>query len=264
MVSSDSIPSTDGIFRRDGAGDRALVFLHGFPDDQHVWNAVIAELTAPDFEIVRLELAGFGDRSSARGPFTYDRFASDLAAVVDVLDKPFVLVGHSMAAPIVELVAAARPDRAIGVVLLAPIPMAGPRLPDEVMEKIRSLGDGGREAFRNFYRRGAPLALESEVERLVTVATTLRPVVVRAVADVWNNGHPAGERPSGFAGPVLVLQGGDDTLVTAEVIASAVVARFDSSKTTVCAIESSTHRPHLEQPFAVAREINVFLAGLTI
>ena len=54
----------------------------------------------------------------------------------------------------------------------------------------------------------------------VAVAEKLRPEVVRTVADVWNNGHPAGERPSGFSGPVLVLPGGEDILVTAEVVAS--------------------------------------------
>ena len=105
-MSSATIPNSDIVFRRDGAGDRALVFLHGFLDDQYVWNPVIADLTAPGFEIVRLDLAGFGDRTGASGPFTYDRFAADLAAVVDALDKPFVLVGHSLAAPVVELVAA--------------------------------------------------------------------------------------------------------------------------------------------------------------
>jgi pimeloyl-ACP methyl ester carboxylesterase len=76
-----------------------LVFVHCFLDDRYVWNPVIANLTAPGFEIVRLDPAGFGDRTEATGPFTDDRFAADLAAVVDAPDKPFVLVGHSMAAP---------------------------------------------------------------------------------------------------------------------------------------------------------------------
>ena len=88
------------------------------------------------------------------------------------------------------------------------------------------------------------------------------PEVVRTMADMWYNGHPASERPSGFAGPVLVLPGGDDELITAEVIASAVAARFDPAKTTVTAIEKSGHWPHLEHPSAVAAEINRFLAGL--
>ena len=209
-----------------------------------------------------MDLAGFGDRSAANGPFTYDRFAADLAAVVDALDKPFVLVGHSMAGPIVELVAAGRHDRALGVVLLSPIPMAGAGTPDEAFEIFRSLGEIGPEHLRGFRQQTAPLAPEDELDRLVAVAEKLRPEVVRTVADVWNNGHPAGERPSGFSGPLLVLRGGEDVLVTAEVVASAVVARFPSANITVNVIDKAGHWPHLEQPSAVAAAINGFLAEL--
>jgi pimeloyl-ACP methyl ester carboxylesterase len=259
MTSSATIPHSDIGLRRDGVGDRAIVFMHGFLDDQHVWDPVIAELRASEFEIVRLDLAGFGDRSEAPGPFTFDRFAADLSAVVDVVDKPFVLVGHSMAAPIVELVAAGRPDRALGLALVSPIPMAGIRLPDESFELFRSLGELGAAEYRAFRRQVAPLAPEAELERLGAVAAKFRPEVVRSVADVWNNGYPAGERPSGFTRPVLILRGTDDPLLTAEIVAARVAERFDPARTTVTAIEKSGHWPHIEHPAVVAAEINRFL-----
>jgi pimeloyl-ACP methyl ester carboxylesterase len=161
MTKSATIPHSDIGLRRDGAGDRVIAFMHGFLDDQHVWDPVIAELTASEFEIVRLDLAGFGERSETTGPFTFDRFAADLSAVVDAVDKPFVLVGHSMAAPIVELVAAGRPDRALGLLLVSPIPMAGTRLPDEAFESFRSLGELGAADYRAFRRQVSPLAPRS-------------------------------------------------------------------------------------------------------
>jgi pimeloyl-ACP methyl ester carboxylesterase len=123
---------------------------------------------------VRLDLAGFGERSGAPGPFTFDRFAADLSAVVDAVDKPFVLVGHSMAAPIVELVAERRPDRALGLLLVSPIPIAGTRLPDEAFESFRSLGELGAADYRAFRRQVAPLAPVAELERLVVVAASFR------------------------------------------------------------------------------------------
>lgn len=260
MTSSGTIPHSDIVLRRDGAGDRAIVFMHGFLDDQHVWGPVIAELRASEFEIVRLDLAGFGDRSEATGPFTFDRFAADLSAVVDAVDKPFILVGHSMAAPIVELVAAGRPGRALALTLVSPIPMAGTRMPDEAFEMFRSLGELEAADYRDFRRQVAPLAPEAELERLGVVAARFRPEVVRAVADVWNSGYPAGERPSGFAGPVLILRGADDPVLTAEIVAARVAARFDPATTTVTAIEKSGHWPHIERPSAVAAEMNRFLA----
>jgi len=112
MTTTATIPNSDLVFRRDRDGRRALVFVPGFLDDQHVWAPVLAGLSAPGFETVQFDQAGFGDRTAATGPVTLDRFAADLSAVVDAIGKPFVLVGHSMAGPVIELVAAARPERA--------------------------------------------------------------------------------------------------------------------------------------------------------
>jgi pimeloyl-ACP methyl ester carboxylesterase len=165
-----------------------------------------------------------------------------------------------MAAPIVELVAAGRPDRALGLALVSPIPMAGTRLPDEAFELFRSLGELGAAEYRAFRRQVAPLAPHAELERLGAVAANVRPEVVRAVADVWNNGYPTGERPSGFTGPVLILRGTEDPVLTAEIVAARVAARFDAARTTVTAIERSGHWPHVEHPSVVAAEISRFLA----
>jgi pimeloyl-ACP methyl ester carboxylesterase len=260
MAISETIPNSDIAFRRDGIGDRVAVFMHGWIDDLHVWDPVIAELSGSGFETVQLDLAGFGDRTQANGPFTFDRFAADLLAVVDAVEKPFILVGHSMAAPTVELVAEARPERALGLVLLAPIPMAGARLPDEVIEDFRSLAGAQASVIQAMRQQAAPSAPEAELARIATVAAKARPAVVRATADLWNTGHPA-ERPSRFSKPVLILTGSDDPIITSEVVASAVVARFDSATTTTTEIEKSSHWPHIEQPSIVAAQINRFLAG---
>ena len=68
MTTTTTIPNSDIVFRRDRDGRRALVFVHGFLDDQHVWAPVLAELSAPGFETVQFDQAGFGDRTTATGP----------------------------------------------------------------------------------------------------------------------------------------------------------------------------------------------------
>jgi pimeloyl-ACP methyl ester carboxylesterase len=94
------------------------------------------------------------------------------------------------------------------------------------------------------------------------VAATLRPDVVAAVADMWNNGCPGGARPSAFEGPVLLLRGGSDETVTHELLASAVTARFGPDAT-VGEIDGAHHWLHLERPAAVATEIDRFLASMS-
>ena len=254
MTTTATIPDSDIVFRRDRDGRRALVFVHGFLDDQHVWDPVLGGLSAPGFETVQFDQAGFGDRTAATGPVTLDRFAADLSAVVDAIGKPFVLVGHSMAGPVVELVAAARPGRALGLVLVAPIPTAGTRLPAEAIEPFASASN-----FLEIRRQASPSTPEAESERIAAAAAKTRPDVVRAAADMWNNGHPAGERPSAFTGPVLILAGADDPLITAEVVASAIAPRFDPAHSTATEIGQASHWPHIERPAAVAGEIDRFL-----
>ena len=44
MQISEQIPDSDATFLRRGEGELAVVFVHGFLDDQHVWDKVIHEL----------------------------------------------------------------------------------------------------------------------------------------------------------------------------------------------------------------------------
>jgi pimeloyl-ACP methyl ester carboxylesterase len=259
MTRTERIDGTDIRFRRQGSGDRALVFVHGFLDDQYVWDGVIAELTTQGFETLQLDLAGSGDRTGAEGPFTLERFAADVGAVVDAVDKPFVLVGQSMGAPVAELVAARRASRAMGLVLLTPAPLAGTGLPDEAIEQFRSLG--GKPEAQRATRQQLSVALpEAELDRLVVTGSRVPKQVVRDVADCWNNGHPDGSRSSDYQGPVLIVRGAGDGFVTEELVADAVAPRFLSVETMV--VEGAGHWAHIESPKAVAAAIDTLLTAL--
>ena len=254
MATSATIPNTDIELRRNGDGENAVVFVHGFLDDQYAWDPVLTDFSAPGFETIQFDQAGFGDRAEPTGPINFDLFVGDLAAVVDAVDKPFVLVGHSMAAPIVELVAASRPA-ALGMVLIAPIPLAGAHLPDEFMEIFGSV-----DTYLATRRQASPLSPASELDRITAAAPKRRPEFLRASSNMWNTGHPAGEQPSQFGGPVLILTGAEDQFISSEVVCSAVAPRFDAARSTVIEIDQASHWPHVERPVAVAREINRFLA----
>jgi esterase len=111
-------------------------------------------------------------------------------------------------------------------------------------------------------RQLAPAAPEAEPKRLASVGAKLRPDVVRAVADMFNNGYPGGAGASAFEGPVLLLRGESDETVTRELLASAVTARF-GPEATVSEIDGAHHWSHLERPAAVAVQIDRFLASTT-
>ncbi|MGW1912971.1 alpha/beta fold hydrolase [Streptomyces sp. NPDC002076] len=258
-MKTERIGHSDVRFRSQGEGELAVVCVHGFLDDQYVWDGMISALTTSGVEWVTLDLAGCGDRTEASGPFDYDRFAAEVGSVVDALAKRFVVVGQSMGAAVAELVAAERPERAAGLVLVNPVPLAGTHVPDEVVDRFRSLG-GDPAAQRALRMQLSPAWPAAELDRLVVSGARTRPEVVRGLADCWNTGHPAGRRPSRFEGPTLVVLGEDDGFVTEELVSRHVLPRFGSVRSVP--VGEAGHWSHIEQPARVAGHLDDFLTGV--
>ncbi len=74
-----------------------LVLVHGFPLDHSMWNAQIDPLSQSSRVIVP-DLRGFGQSSASDEKVTMERFADDLAALLDDLGvtEPIVFCGLSM------------------------------------------------------------------------------------------------------------------------------------------------------------------------
>ncbi|GGO93178.1 hypothetical protein GCM10011584_31280 [Nocardioides phosphati] len=74
-----------------------IVAVHGYPDDHHVWDGVVAELTER-FRVVTYDVRGAGSSSTPSGRRSYriDRLAADLGAVIDHVagDEPVHLLAH--------------------------------------------------------------------------------------------------------------------------------------------------------------------------
>ena len=81
-----------------------------------------------------------GKAADHPGPFSLERLAQAVTSVVDPVNRPTVLVGHSMGAQIAELVAAIRPRQVTGLVLLSPAPLGGMALPELRATAFRSFG----------------------------------------------------------------------------------------------------------------------------
>jgi pimeloyl-ACP methyl ester carboxylesterase len=72
-----------------------VVFLHAFPLNRTMWDPQVTALVA-ECRCIAIDLRGLGD-SAARPPFTMDRYADDVAGVLDTLRiEQAVLVGLSL------------------------------------------------------------------------------------------------------------------------------------------------------------------------
>ncbi|GAA3222888.1 alpha/beta hydrolase [Nonomuraea helvata] len=110
------------------------MFVHYWGGSADTWNGVIGHLP-PGQATVRFDQRGWGASQALPGPYHLDQLADDLARVVETsVSGPFVLVGHSMGGKVSQLVAARRPARLAGLVLVAPAP---PQPPATVTEEYR-------------------------------------------------------------------------------------------------------------------------------
>jgi len=98
--------------RRSGAGSPPLVFVHGFGCAHEDWEAQRRMLEGRH-EIIACDLPGHGRTPSNTS--TIKGFAEEVAKL---LERPSILVGHSMGCRVVLQANALRPDRVTGIVLV--------------------------------------------------------------------------------------------------------------------------------------------------
>ncbi len=80
-------------------GKQSIVLVHGYPDQQDVWDRVVGDLDLSALHVVTYDVRGAGasDVPASRNGYRTELLAEDLVAVVDATvpeSEPFHLVGH--------------------------------------------------------------------------------------------------------------------------------------------------------------------------
>lgn len=112
-------------YRAPDKGSRTYVWLSGFKSDMNGTKAVALERWAADagHGFLAFDYSGHGASDGAFEEGTISLWRQDTLDAVDVLSPgPLVLVGSSMGGWMALLAALARPERASGIVLVAPAP----------------------------------------------------------------------------------------------------------------------------------------------
>ncbi len=101
-----------------GAGEPALVFIHGWACDETVWKAQVPEL-ARDFRCVTIDLPGHGQSDKPQVSYTMHLYARAIDAVLrDAKIASAVVVGHSNGVPAVRQFYREYPAKVRGLVLV--------------------------------------------------------------------------------------------------------------------------------------------------
>lgn len=131
-----------------GQGD-TIVLLHGYLSSGHYFKHLRKQLEA-DYQVIALDLLGFGKSPKPRIDHTYEDHISAVQATLDHLGvkKPFILLGHSMGALIALRYATIHADDMRQLLLFNP-PLFADR-----SEMIKTHKAAGRRYRVMLYARG--------------------------------------------------------------------------------------------------------------
>ena len=242
-----------------GAGDRAMVFAHGFGCDQNMWRFVAPAFEAR-FRTVLFDHVGAGGSDlSAYDPAKYASlggYADDLVDIVRELGlKGAVFVGHSVSAMIGVLASLAAPELFSKLVLVGP----APRYIDDG-DYHGSFDDTQIDEMLAFLKQN-PLAWSQAMapaimgdaerpelgEELTASFCRSDPTIAEAFARATFTSDNRADLARGSA-PTLILQCHDD------IIAPEAVDRYIHSQiagSTFVQLEATGHCPNLSAPAEV-------------
>ena len=111
----------EGRIAYDRTGEGPLVVLvPGMGDLRSTYRFLVPVLVVAGFSVVSVDLRGHGDSDVGFGSYGDAETAEDLAALLDELGAPAVVVGNSMGAAAGAFLASVRPDLVRGLVLVGP------------------------------------------------------------------------------------------------------------------------------------------------
>ncbi|KTG10201.1 alpha/beta hydrolase [Haloprofundus marisrubri] len=214
----NDVQSSDGteiVYERTGEGP-PLVVVHGTAGDRTDWRPVLSDLTER-FTVYAVDRRGRGDSGDA-GEYALEREFEDVAAVVERIDEPVVLMGHSFGA-LCALEAALLVDNLERLILYEPpIPEPGERLADEesVARVEALLADGDHDAALSTFLREVAGESPEEVELLKSDpwwevglgAVHTAPREVRGCDEYRFDA----DRFAEFTAPTLLLSGGESPM----------------------------------------------------
>lgn len=131
--------------------------------------------------------------------------------------------------------------------------------PEGAATILRKSG-GNPEAQRELRIKFSSHLTAADLDHAVEVGTKVRPETSAALFEAWSGGLDAGRVPSVVNVPVLIISGADDPFVTRDLLITAIFPRFSRARS--ASISSAGHWPHLEQPVAVVKGIDGFLAQI--
>ncbi|MHC2997746.1 alpha/beta fold hydrolase [Microbacterium sp. HJ5] len=227
------------VVERRGHGEPVYVLVHGIGMGRSVFADLVGHLDDAA-EVVAIDLPGYGEAPEPRRVLTIERTADLVAAYLrSHVDRPAVVIGHSMGAQIALELAARHPQAVASLVLVGPTvdPAArtapkqlGRLLRDIAVESPRVIALGARE-----YVRAGP-----------NLRAKFRAMLAHRPEDILAE----------VAARTLVLRGENDLVATREWCVRLVAAMPDAR---LCEVARHGHETLIRDAAPAAEQIRAFV-----
>jgi len=255
----------EGRIGYDVAGSGPLVVLvPGMGDLRSSYRFLAPALVAAGYRVAGTDLRGHGDSDTSFTSYGDVDTAGDVAALIDELGGPAVIVGNSMGAGAAVLVAADHPELVSGLVLVGPWVRngAGGAL-QRALFRVVMARPWAAAAWKSYlpklYAGRRPDDFEEYRDRLL--ANLHRPGYTRAFSLTTRTDHAAAESRLGtVTAPVLVVMGEldpdwKDPTAEANWIGDALHAE-------VVMVPEAGHYPQGQQPDVTSDAVERFLGSV--
>jgi pimeloyl-ACP methyl ester carboxylesterase len=255
----------EGRIGYDVAGTGPLVVLvPGMGDLRSAYRFLVPSLRQGGYRVACTDLRGHGDSDVSFSSYGDVETAGDIAALIEELGGPAVIVGNSMAAGAATIVAADRPDLVAGLVLVGPfvrngktstvqrillrVAMARPWAPASWKSYMPKLYAGHRPTDFDEYR--------SKV-----VASLRRPGYAKAFSLTTRTNHDSAEaRLAQVSTPTMVIMGTQDPDFPDPAAEAAWIG--DTLSAEVVMIPDAGHYPQSQQPDLTSKAVLRFLKAV--
>jgi pimeloyl-ACP methyl ester carboxylesterase len=225
------------------AGSATVLLVHGI-GMTHASLYPVQQALPPGIRCLNVDLAGFGSTEHPGDAVAIERYAADLAEIMDRLDAwPIVAAGHSMGSQVVLELARLRPEGVRTVV------MVGPVVDDARRTVPRQAADLTRDTF------GEPLSVNTLVLRdYVRGGIRWYVAVLRQMMR-----YPTLERMRGCTVPVVVVRGRHDPIARRDWCVRLVGAAPGAAS--LLTVEGDHHVVPRTSPGCLAAELAALAGG---
>ena len=245
------------VYSAAGAGDPALVFIHGGLADRTFWDEQLREF-ARFHRVVALDLPGHGESGLNRKKWGIPEFGADVKAVIESEKLNNVIIfGNSLGGPVALEAALLLPDRVLGVVGVDTFQALDYRItPEQAKERAEvfqhDFAGALKKMVQELFHADADPALITEAEKRMGRTS---PEAVHAMLLSFA-GYDVGSAVRRLTAPLRAING--DLYPTDVMGNRKVKSDFDA-----IIMKHMGHYPMLERPAEFNRHVAEIVASLT-